>query len=269
MSMNFHWMQRIHWPCNKDGMVEMAKVLEESNIVSVLLPYGPGGNDFNLHLPDVFRATKKIKMMMAVGAYAATPEYIAKTFYSMQDYGPNRLSLNLVAGRYNDHFSKLAIDHYPGTKSDMDTHEARVALTEKWMEQFVKLISDEPYEAELAVVGSSDTTIRIANNYTDYIIINGSILNTEQMQKITNTKPLLVIDPLILEDGQDESTIEYHDYEFSKKPQHPFKGTYEEVKQMFIEMSEGFNINDFMIHTDLKNIDQLLRLVKDLSQEVE
>jgi hypothetical protein len=137
------------------------------------------------------------------------------------------------------------------------------------MEQFVSLIKNEPYEAELAVVGSSDVTIRTANNFTDYIIINGAILNTEQMKKIKSTKPLLVIDPLILEDGQNESDVEYHDYEFTKKPQHPFKGTYEEVKSMFIEMSNGFNINDFMIHTDQKNIDQILRLIRDLSQSID
>jgi hypothetical protein len=246
-------------------MIEMAKALEDSEIVSVLLPYGPGGHDFSLYLPDVFRSTNKIKMMLAVGAYAVTPEYLAKTFYTMQAYGKDRISLNLVAGRYSEHFEQLATKYYPGDTSIMDSHEKRVLITEKWMEKFFNLIKDEDYKADLAVVGSSDTTINIANNYTDYIIINGWMLGGDYMQKITNSKPIMVIDPLILEPEQDESTIEYHDYKFTNKPDHPFKGTYEEVKKMFTDMSEQHNIEHFMIHTDQKDVTQILRLVKELS----
>lgn len=262
MSINFHWMQRNHWNCKNDGMLEMAKTLEDAGVVSVLLPYGPGGEDFSLHLPDVFRSTKSIKMMLAVGAYAVSPEYIAKTFFTMQEYGPDRLSLNLVAGRYSDHFEKMAIDNYHMDSSLMNTHEKRVAITEKWMKHFVNLIKDEPYNARLAVVGSSDTTIRVANKYTDYMFINGNLLG--ERDKITTT-PILVIDPLILNPGENEENIEYNDYEFTKKDFHPFKGTHDEVKEMFLNISNEYNINDFLIHTDQKDISKLLRLVKDMS----
>lgn len=267
MTINFHWMQRIHWPCDQYGMVEMAKTLEEANIVSVLLPYGPEGEDFSMFMPDVFRATKKIKMMLAVGAYAVAPEYVAKTFYTAQKFALNRLSLNLVAGRYSDHFEQMAINYYHLDPSIMNEHKKRVAITEKWMEKFTTIIEKERYKADLAVVGSSDLTIDIANRYTDYIIINGWMLNDPQMKKITNAKPILVLDPLILENGQKEEDVQYNDYKFASTNHHPIKGTYEEVAKQILGMSQAYNINDFMIHTDQKDISQLLRLVKDLSDK--
>jgi hypothetical protein len=248
-------------------MVQMAKELEDANVVSVLLPYGPAGEDFSMYFPDIFRATKKIKMMLAVGAYAVTPEYVAKTFFTAQRFGPDRIWLNLVAGRYNDHFAQMAIDNYPGDSALIDTHDKRVSMTSQWMDKFVGLVKNEPYETRLAVVGSSDTTIEIANTYTDYIIINGWLLNSPQMRKITKSKPILVLDPLILKDGQDESSIEYVDYEFLNKGDHPIKGTYEQVKSEILALCNSFNIHDILIHTDQKDVTELLRLVKDLSDK--
>lgn len=266
MTINFHWMQRIHWPNNPDGLVRMATELEDANVESVLLPYGPGGQDFSMYLPDIFRATKKIRMMLAVGAYAVTPEYLAKTFFTAQKFGDNRVDLNLVAGRYSDEFEQRVVDGYPGDSSLVDTHTKRVAMTEKWMEKFVDIIKGERYTTKLAVVGSSETTIRIANNYTDYMIINGDILIDGKLSQLTNTRPILVIDPLILEDGMTDDQVEYHDYKFLKKPQHFIKGTYQEVAEQIIKLSNDTKINDFMIHTDQVNIESLLRLVKELSQ---
>jgi len=258
-------MIRRFLPNTLEGFIDTIKELESANVDSVLLPYGPGGNDFSLFLPDTFRQTEKIKMMIAAAAYSVTPEYLAKTFYTAQKFGPNRISLNLVAGRYNDHFAKLAADNYPGDPEIMDDHDKRVYMTEKWMEKFVNLIKDEDYEAKLAVVGSSDLTISVANNYTDYIIINGWMLNSGNMDKITNSKPILVLDPLILNEGQDESDVEYVDYEFSNQGFHPVKGTYDQVKQEILGFAEQHGVWDIMIHTDQKDISQLLRLVKDLS----
>ena len=190
--LNFHWMQRIHWPNTSEGLVEMAKQLEDANIESVLMPYGPGGNDFSMFLPDIFRSTKKIRIIIAAAAYAVTPEYVAKTFFTAQKFGDNRVDLNLVAGRYSDEFEQIVIDKYPGDSSLVDTHTKRVEMTEKWMEKFVDIIKDERYTTKLMVVGSSETTIRIANNYTDYMIINGDILIDGKRGQLTNTKPILV-----------------------------------------------------------------------------
>jgi hypothetical protein len=260
-------MQRIHWPNTSEGLTIMAKTLEDVGVSSVLLPYGPEGQDFLLHMPDVFRSTNKIRMMLAVGAYAVTPEYLAKSFHSAQQYGKNRLDLNLVAGRYSEEFQQMAMEYYPRDPSEIDSHEKRVKMTRGWMEKFYFIMnkrkgSVDAFNTRLAVVGSSDLTINIANIYTDYIIITDWIFR----DKITTSTPILVIDPLILNPGQDPSEIKYHNYQFKKDPHHPISGTFEEVIRQIKDISTQYNINEFMIHTDQENIDNLLKLVKYMTE---
>lgn len=246
----------------------MAKELEDAGVESVLLPYGPEGYDFSMHLPDIFRDTQKIRMMLAIGAYAVTPEYVAKTFFTAQEFGENRVDLNLVAGRYSDEFEQMAMNRFPGDKEMISSHTKRVALTEPWMDKFVEIVRNKTYTTRLAVVGSSETTIRIANKHTDYMIINGDVIFDGKIGQLTNTKPILVIDPLILEDGMTKDKVEYHDYKF-KKNHHFVEGTYDQVVEQILKFYNEFGINDFMVHTDQKDITQLLRLVKDLSQRVD
>lgn len=258
-------MQRDHWPCTNSGLRQMARELEDIGVCSVLLPYGPGAEDFMVHIPDIFRDTEKIRMMIAVGAYSVTPEYLIRTFDSVQVFGKSRLDLNLVAGRYVEEFENRAIESYPGDPELINTHDKRVALTEKWMDKFADLVRKKDYQTRLAVVGTSDITTSIANKHTDYIITTAAnMYNKEYTDKITNCSYLLVINPLILQEGQSEEDIEYDDSKFALKGGHWPKGSYDEVLKTVKGITSEFGINDIMIHTDQKDISQIVRLVKEL-----
>ena len=98
----FHWMWRRHWTDDREGIVNMAIELDKANIKSVLLPYGPVGLDFSIFLPEVFSKTKKTIMMLALPAYGISPDYAAKLLHTLHTYGPGRLGINLVAGRWGD-----------------------------------------------------------------------------------------------------------------------------------------------------------------------
>lgn len=265
MAINIHWMHRNHWENTQDGMAEMAKTLEDANITSVLLPYGPTGTDFLLHVPEIFALTKNLKVMVALPAYGLTPEYALRIFDTMQRYGRDRLDLNLVAGNYNEDNERYVLNSYPGDLSIIDSHEKRVKLTENWMNKFVDLLKTQNFQTTLYVVGSSDTTINVANNYTDYIIIHTDLLNDEFLSKIKNTKILLLIDPLIIEDPKDLESIEYQEYTYTKDSKHPMQGTEEEVINMIKDISNKFKINDFLIHTDQKDISSLIKLSKSIT----
>lgn len=269
---NFHWMHRNGWENTRKGLIEMVTFLESKKIVSVLLPYGPTGTDFSLHFPDLLQATRKIRLMIALPAYGILPEYVLKTFITVQRWGRDRLDLNLVAGNYRGEVESKMIEDYPWDSDLVDTHTKRVELTEKWMEKFTKLIKEykdeypEPhFKTTLYVVGASDTTIRTANLYADYLIINDLMLNDETMSKLTNVKPLLVIDPLIVDSADKLNSVEYNEYTYTKNKKHPLKGTYEEVRAELIRMADQYNIKDFIIHTDQKDISQILKLIEDLS----
>jgi alkanesulfonate monooxygenase SsuD/methylene tetrahydromethanopterin reductase-like flavin-dependent oxidoreductase (luciferase family) len=259
-------MHRNGWENTNKSLISMAQTLEDNGIRSVLLPYGPTGTDFLVHVPGILQSTKKIKVMIALPAYAVTPEYAAKTFNTMQWIRRDSLDLNLVAGNYDKNSEVPVLSNYPGDISHIESHEKRVALTEKWMEKFNNLVNDYGFPITLYVVGTSETTINIANNYTDYIIININALSHEFISKANNCKVLLVIDPLIIDNEEDLLKVEYHSYEYTKKIiEHPIKGTYEEVVQIIKDISQEFGIKDFMIHTDQKDITNLLKLVNDMS----
>jgi alkanesulfonate monooxygenase SsuD/methylene tetrahydromethanopterin reductase-like flavin-dependent oxidoreductase (luciferase family) len=220
-------MHRNGWENTKTGLIDMVTFLEEQNIVSVLLPYGPTGTDFSLHFADMLQATEKIKIMIALPAYGVAPEYALKTFDTVQRWGRNRLDLNLIAGNYRGEIESTMLENYPWGIDLVDSHEKRVNITEKWMEKFTKLLKDHErvingpmFETVLYVVGASDTTIRTANKYADYLIINDRMLTKETMSKLTNVKPILVIDPLILDDGQGINDIEYNEYTYTKRGEH-------------------------------------------------
>ena len=270
---NFHWMHRNLWENNKKGLLDMIVFMESHNIKSVLLPYGPTGADFSLHIPEMLLATKRIKILLALPAYGVLPEYAMKTFITAQRWSRDRLDLNLVAGNYRGEIEQSVLSNYPWDTDVIDTHEKRVNITEKWMEvftnlyqQYIKDYNDAvPFKMTTYVVGASDTTIRTANKYTDYIIINDLMLNEETLSKITNAKLMMVIDPLILENPNNVSNVEYSEYTYTKNKKHPMSGTYDEVVNQIKEIAEKFNINDFIIHTDQKDISQIMRLVDELS----
>lgn len=265
MAIKFHWMYRHGWEPDTEGLVQMAKDLESANIESVLLPYGPRGIDFSVHLHLILSSTKKIRMMLALPAYAVTPEYVAKTFKSINNFSHKRIDLNLVAGRYGQPQEDMVIDAYPGDISLIDEHDKRVVLTEPWIEKFTDLMKDFAFEARLCVVGSSETTIRIANKYTDYIIVGDYMLNDHYLPQITNSKLMLIIDPLVLKENQEESLIEYNNHSHTKVRQHTIKGNHEEVVKQIKQISQDFNVNDFIVVTDQKDLSGIFSVIQDLT----
>jgi len=255
--LRFHWMHRFEYESSQSGIVQMAKDFEESNINSVLLPYSALGPDFLMYVPKALEETKKITFMMALPAYGILPEYAAKIFKTMQNFPKSRLSINLVAGNFDQKAQEILLKYYPWDSSMVDSHEKRVALTEPWAEKFSMLM--EGQNTEFYVVGSSDQTLSVANKYVDYLIISWHALNHEFLSKLTNVKPVLVIDPLIKTD----KPVEY----FVKNPMdaHPIFGTKDEVINQILSISTEFNINDFMISTDQKNIKPIMDVIKTIT----
>lgn len=258
-------MHREGWVPDENGLVTMAQELENINVTSILLPYGYRGIDFSVYLNPMLKKTKKIKMMLALPAYGIIPEYAIKTFRSVNNFARNRLDLNLVAGRFDEERERLVIKSYPGDDSIINTHDKRVALTEPWMDKFVDLMKEYSIEAKLCVVGSSDTTIRIANNHADYIIVGDYMLNEHFLNKITNSKLMLILDPLVLKENQTANDIEYNQYKYTLSPEHKVKGTVEEVCNQIKEISNKFKINDFIIVTDQKDLSGIFSVINHLT----
>ena len=274
----FHWMWRRHWQISDsienldlDGILRMAQELDGANVKSVLLPYGPGGIDFSLVIKEALEKTNQLIMTIALPAYGVSPDYAGKILETLNRFAPGRIGVNLVAGRWGDEGNgpseKLVIDHYMHDSSLIDTLEKRVAISEVWMDKVMGLMKGHQHKTHMAVVGSSDTTIRIANKHCEYIYVDDNLLRKpEQYAKITNAKPILIVDPLIIEKPEDAYNVVYDDNAPPRKQFHHITGTYSEVIAAIKDISQRFNIYDFMIHTDQKDISKLLKLVREFDK---
>jgi alkanesulfonate monooxygenase SsuD/methylene tetrahydromethanopterin reductase-like flavin-dependent oxidoreductase (luciferase family) len=272
----FHWMWRRHWQVNDStehldlkGILGMAQELDNANVKSVLLPYGPGGIDFSLVIQEALQKTNQLIMTIALPAYGTSPDYAAKIVDTLNQFAPGRIGVNLVAGRWgdegNDKSEKIVVDHYMHDPSLIDTLDKRVAISAVWMDKFMDLMQTHTHKTHMAVVGSSDTTIGIANKHCEYIYVDDNLLYKDQFKKIQGPKPIVIIDPLIINNLDDEKNVKYDKNAPERRQHHHVKGTMEEVKKQIKELSDKFGVYDFMIHTDQEDISQLLKLVKEFN----
>jgi hypothetical protein len=275
----FHWMWRRHWQINDStenldlkGILKMAEELDGANVKSVLLPYGPGGIDFSLVIQEALQKTNQLIMTIALPAYGTSPDYAAKIIDTLNQFAPGRIGVNLVAGRWGDEGNgpseKLVLDHYMHDSSLIDTLEKRVAISEIWMDKVMNLMKDHKHKTHMAVVGSSDTTIRIANKHCEYIYVDDRLLFSEQFKKVdlSRVKPIVIIDPLIMNHPDDEINVKYDKNAPVRRQHHHVKGSMMDVIRQIREISDRFGIYDFMIHTDQADISKLLKLVKEFDK---
>jgi hypothetical protein len=271
-------MWRRHWQVNDStehldlkGILGMAQELDGANVKSVLLPYGPSGIDFSLVIQESLQKTNQLIMTIALPAYGTSPDYAAKIVDTLNQFAPGRIGVNLVAGRWGDEGNgpseKLVLDHYMHDSSLIDTLDKRVAISAVWMDRFINLMKGHKHKTHMAVVGSSDTTIGIANKHCEYIYVDDNLLYRDQFKKIKGPKPIVIIDPLIINHPDDEKNVKYDKNAPERRQHHHVKGTLAEVKRQIRELSDKFGIYDFMIHTDQEDISRLLDLVKYFNQE--
>lgn len=277
----FHWMWRRHWQINDsienldlNGILNMATELDGANVKSVLLPYGPGGIDFSLVIQEALQKTNQLIMTLALPAYGTSPDYAAKIVDTLNRFAPGRIGVNLVAGRWGDEGNgpseKLVLDHYMHDSSLIDTLEKRVAISAVWMDKVMDLMKTHQHKTHMAVVGSSDTTIDIANKHCEYIYVDDNLLFRDQFKKIDldRVKPIVIIDPLIMNHPDDEKNVKYDKNAPVRKQHHHVKGSMHDVVRQIRQLSQQFGIYDFMIHTDQEDISKLLELVKDFNNIV-
>ena len=271
-------MHRFDFGNTQFQLVDMALTLEKSRAYSVLMTYSISSPDYVPFLQSMMRVSKNLKFMMAFRAYTISPEYAIRFFNTMNIKGSNRVTFNLVAGKMLEDEQKEAIEMYNFDKSLIDTVEKRIDLADKWADKFFNKMGDQaPISYTIA---NSPMTIDLANKWTDYAIINDKGLDEsflkKSINKLKNTKIVLIIDPLIRENKDDlDSDIEYYYQSWAKnaglkpsiweKREHLIRGSMEEVKQQIRDISKKYGIDDFMIVTSQKDISSLLKLMQEMS----
>lgn len=199
-------------------------------------------------------------MLLALPAYSVTPEYAARFFNSINDFAPGRIDLNLVAGNLSTIKENFIIDHYPGDVLTINSHDKRVSLTEPWMKKFVNLVKHYKIKTNTFVVGGSETTIRVATNSTDYLIVFDHNNNQNIFNKVKNNKLMLTIEPVVLNPGESFDMVEYFKTPASFRS-NIISGTEDEIIDKIITISKNFGISDFLIVTYQKDISRIFSVI--------
>lgn len=274
--MKISWMQRFGWDNSAQGLMEMAKTLDDAGVYSVLLPYGSTSPDYFAWLPDLVHNTKNLKFMMALRPYAFTPEYASRVFRTAYYEFNNRVVFNVVAGAMSPEEQEHTLKYYPGNPEDIDNVDKRIAFTYKWTELFCQIFDDHfgPVLPEMYTIANSPITLELANKYMDCAIYNHHRIEYNKQHGREDLRHVIIIDPLIINDDG-TCDVEYlwqptplekaNNNKLTRDQVHPINGTYDEVKEQLIGMSKQYGITEFLVHTDQKDISKILRLVKELS----
>lgn len=269
-------MQRFNWLNNTQGLLEMAKTLDDAGVYSVLLPYGSTSPDYFAWLPNLIHNTKSLKFMMAIRPYTFSPEYASRVFRTANEVHQGRVTFNIVAGALSSEEQEYSLKYYAGNPEDINTMDKRIEFTDRWAELFCKIF-DEQFDSarpELYTIANSPVTLELANKYVDYAIYHNHRIDYNKEHGRKNLKHVIVIDPLITEDDgtcnveylwQPTSLERANNNKLIRDQKHPINGTYDEVKKQLIDMSDQYGGVDFLVHTDQKDISKILRLVKELS----
>lgn len=101
--MKVYWFQR-------DDEFEFKKLsedLEQSGFTGILFPWSSFGEDYFTHVANKIDPTKKIKYMIAIRPYTVSPQYLSRTYRSINKISANRVLINFVSGWVYDEEKKV------------------------------------------------------------------------------------------------------------------------------------------------------------------
>jgi alkanesulfonate monooxygenase SsuD/methylene tetrahydromethanopterin reductase-like flavin-dependent oxidoreductase (luciferase family) len=223
--------------------------LELSGYYSILTIYNSNQHDGWIKAAHIINKNEKIKYNIAIRPHVISPEYCIMMCRSFNNIQPNRLMINFVVGVIKK------------DEDDFITKEDRVINFIKFIENFNKKNNGM---AEIAVSGSSDIVIDLANQYADVLFTEYSAYRHVQ-KSINGVKKIGLIVKVCIRntDEEAESFIE----KMGEKNWDPrFYGAYEKIKKNIIDINK-LNVSDIMISPipSDDNIKEINRLVKEIS----
>ena len=161
--MKIHWMDR--GSPSVDELKILLSKLDEVGYESVLTVYDSVFSDKWMKSAFSLNLNHKTKYMIALRPYSISPELAAMMVEAFNEYAPDRLIFNIVAGDILNH--ETSIDDV--VDLDISTPEKRTEYPGNWLEKFkkIKIMTKIP---EMGLAGISDNTLKNAKKYGDFPI---------------------------------------------------------------------------------------------------
>ena len=223
--------------------------LELSGYYSILTIYNSNQHDGWIKAAHIINKNEKIKYNIAIRPHVISPEYCIMMCRSFNNIQPNRLMINFVVGIINNDEDNLV------------SKEDRVINFIKFIKDFNKKNNGM---AEIAISGSSNTVIDLANQYGDVLFTEYTAYQNVQ-KYIKNVKKIGVVIKVCIRDT-DEEAKSFIEKMGEKNWDVRFYGSYEKIKKNIIDINK-LNVSDIMISCvpSDDNIKEINRLVKEIN----
>jgi alkanesulfonate monooxygenase SsuD/methylene tetrahydromethanopterin reductase-like flavin-dependent oxidoreductase (luciferase family) len=223
--MKFHWMLKKN--INPKELKTLSKVIDFYKYDSVLLTFSSEKSDYWIKAAHAINIEDKIKYMIAVRPYTITAGYCSMMIYAFHEIEPNRLSLNIVAGTYDDEQAFFCIP-----TSIKDRKEQSGLFAEK-------LRSINENCPEIFFSGSSKETVENVSKFGDGQIVTLSQFNRNKVQsKRTMVRLLAIID--------DNAKFIYDGMPEGQEKSNTIFGNKKEIKNQ-IKQLESHGVTDILI----------------------
>jgi len=98
--MKFHWMVKNN--LNPKDLKTLSKVIDFYKYDSMLLTFHSDESDYWIKAAHAINTEDKVKYMIAIRPYAITAAYCSMMIDAFNEIEPGRISLNIIAGTYDD-----------------------------------------------------------------------------------------------------------------------------------------------------------------------
>lgn len=236
---NFHWMAKGNY--FKNELISLMDSIEPYTYKSILLPFQTLKNEPIISASFLANKYKHIKFMVAIRPYTISSLHLAmmvKTFYDLYGY---RLIINFVAGTYDNEYKLF-------TGKDSDIAQRKQILV-NYIQDFINHCNGNKY-AEIAISGSSLTSIEAVNKFGDY-----SINLLSDIDKLQNCfKPKMLRVSFAIDKTKEESI-----FDSEKELNNSFCGTKNDIYK-FLNNLEQQGVTDILISTLFSEINNVQKL---------
>ena len=249
--MNIYWFQRQ----DKFDFKSLSEVLEKSGFTGILFAWSSFGEDYFTHIANKIDPQTKIKYMVAIRPYTVSPQYLSRTYRSMNNISENRILVNFVSGWVYDEEKKVGgiLNSVNDMSSSIDRSSYLIEYI-KTLNEVKKILPDFYISVTNEFVFNASANNKCIIPYSWYKI---NKFNLEP------TRSMIHISPIIRESQEEIDSIDKsgwpQDIEFFTKSQ---------FKEFFYGL-ERKNFDGILISNNLSQheTNNIINIIKEITEE--
>ena len=217
--------------------------IDEVGYYSIMFVYDSSLPDYLVFCARHLNRNHKFKFLIAMRAYAISPEYCSMISHSFGLMQKDRLSFNILSGDFQPHENVLK--NIVLISEQLDTSQKRIRYTQQWLKKFFIIFKDQWYKPEIVISGISELTTANAKIYGDKQLVMLSSYREKMFDRIECAGKMVSVAIYIGDSLSREDILEkYCGNEMMMNS--TIFGTEEEVIEEIINL-EGIGITDVLL----------------------